>query len=257
MKSLVEERDEPKLQQAESIDVESPRTTPTDRKKELPETEEEEDAMDDEATKAELEKISEASRKFLSETGGPPPPPKKNTYRDPYANAPEMKVASQKGLVGVIGEISEKEKPVEGKSETDSKENGSQISLDLLAQLDDLEAEIMNVLDDTNSFDPSSVVVVSPPKLLPPGPLPVTKPPKPPPSQDETDSAYTRKSKTLPMARSGSSSKEPSPAPLRGERKGSAKSRRSSSDSSEPSPSPRRNTVSSTSPARKRVTNVK
>ena len=239
---MVEERDEPTLQQAQSIDVESPgRNTPTEAKQDSSD----EENMD-EKTKAELEQISQASQKFLAETGGPLP--NKDTYKDPYAHAPEMKVASQKGLSSVIDDISDKENISEAK--TDDKQNGSDSTVDFLAQLDDLEAEIMNVLDDTNSFDPMKVI--APPVESKPAVLPVSKPPKPPVSYDETD--FNKKTKTLPSMRSGSSSKDPSPVPSRGERKGSA---RSSSDSSEPSPSPRRFTVASSSPARKKLHNVK
>lgn len=266
VKSLVEERDEPTLQQAESIDIEISKplgATPTEDKDLTSDTD-----QDVEATKAELEKLSKASKDFLSQTGGPSPQPQE-PYKDPYANAPEMKTASAKGLNAIIDDISPeppvsptpKETIAKTKSETHTTKNGTESANDFLAQLDDLEAQIMDVLDDTSTFDP--MAETTPPK--PPPPMPVSKPPPMPVikpkrtfQNDDTDSVFQdtkQKSKTLPQPRSNSSSREPSPRlPTGGDRKNSA---RSSSDSStEPSPSPRRFTVGG-SPVRKKIVNQK
>ncbi|XP_003385913.1 PREDICTED: epidermal growth factor receptor substrate 15 homolog [Amphimedon queenslandica] len=211
------------------------------------EEEEEEEEVDEEAAKAELEEISRASNKFLSENKNREEVPRE-PYKDPYANAPEMKTASQKGLSAVITDISstgEAPPTVDPQQNGSQGSQGSQSSLDFLAQLEGLEAEIMNVLDDTNSFDPNAP---PPPPENKTKIMPVVQKPS---KVDEPDSPFEKKSYTLPSptkARLGSGGS--GSLLLRTERRGSARS--SSDSSSEPSPSPRRYTVAA-SPARKKI----
>ena len=270
VKSLVEEKDAPILQQAVSVEVdlqEISRTTPTQEKvDEEPITE---NVVNQEEIDAELTEISKASQKFL-ERNSPSPLSAPSQVPDPYVNDPEMKSASIKGLNSVISDISPEppinnvETPtvVDTKTETDTQQtetetstnqNGSQsVDLNFLAQLDDLEAQIMNVLDDTITFDP--MAVVTPPEPPPPAPVLKTEPKSPPKedtrktSLDDTDSVFSEssalksKSMTMPQKRS---SKESSPSEFR--------SHGSSESSSETSPVRRRNTYSGGSPMRRKL----
>ena len=224
-------------------------------------SDDEECVVDEEAAKAELEEISRVSNKFLSENQERETP--RESYQDPYADAPEMKTASQKGLAAVITDISNKETPTQttptetrtqsSQNGSQSSQDGSQSSLDFLAQLEGLEAEIMNVLDDTNSFDPNAAVAPPPNTKHKIMPVVVQKPSKP--HTDEPDSPnYEMKSNTLPSPSKSRVVSKGYSSLLRTERRGSA--RTSSDSSSEPSPSPRRYTVSS-SPVRKKFTNTK
>jgi hypothetical protein len=189
------------------------------------EEEDDEDDEDKEKTLADLDRISKASEKFLSDVKGQIPTIVKQEYV-----APEIKQIPPPAHVEITQLFH-----VEKKGTDVSKDKNE---VDYLAQLDDLEAEILNVLDDTYTTSPPPTTSQPPKDPLPvinKGPLPVINRPPKPPKRDETDSVFT--SKTLP----------PPKMRLSPSKKGKF---RTSSDSSDEK---RRNTVS-VSPSRKKAT---
>ena len=188
VRSLVEEREEPILQQAVSVDVVGSReVTP------MP------DEVEDE-----LDQLAEASSKFLQETGGETDVSQSQgptELEQRFVVDTEMQSAGSKGLPEIIRQISpdqtERNDTVSivkqsqtsptvtqtasalpesqaGKIENQTGQTENQAGEtendsatdDILAQLADLEAEVMDMLDDTNSFEP-------PPVPTPPEPQPV------------------------------------------------------------------------------------
>ena len=267
VKSLVEEKDNPSIQQAEAIEIEIDKQKRTT----TPPLTQEDNPMDGEGEnenmEVELEAISKASQSYLQKHSSSADPtstsaaaPVANKLVENYVQDSGMQLASVKGLNSVISDISPE--PTNGDKGPETKtdqllantESDSQQTTQNKAQgidlsfLDDLEAQVMDVLDDTNTFDPSKI---APP---PEPPKPAKKPelkvqPSPPKRKysDETDSVFSPKmspshSKTLPNRRFN---KDLSPFEVR--------SRVSSESSSEHcSPTHRRNTVGS-SPARRKA----
>ena len=221
VRSLVEEREEPVLQQAISVElVGSREVTP------IPEIEDE------------LNQLEEASSKFLQETGGErevsQQGPTKVEQR--FVVDTEMQSAGSKGLPETIRQMSpdqaerndtvpvikqnqtpEKTENQTGQTEnqtgqTENQAEGAEndpTTDDILAQLADLEAEVMDMLDDTNSFEP--------PPTPKPAPEPTPPPQAPEPVKEErkpVEEADTGKNipvivKTSPPSSSSSSSSSP------------------------------------------------
>ena len=225
VRSLVEEREEPVLQQA--ISVELVEVTPT------PEVEDE------------LNQLEEASSKFLQETGGESEVSQQGPteVEQRFVVDTEMQSAGSKGLPETIRQMSpdqaerndtvpvikqdqtpEKTENQTGQTENHTGQTENQAGQtenqageaendpttdDILAQLADLEAEVMDMLDDTNSFEP--------PPTPKPAPEPTPPPQAPEPVKEErkpVEEADTGKNipvivKTSPPSSSSSSSSSP------------------------------------------------
>ena len=169
----------------------------------------------------ELVAIAKASEKYLEKNGGP-----SSSVTVSGGPAAGTQSASTKGLSSEITR-----EPVttdEGATSSPSKDRSTGITdktgshsqnqaqnqaqgIDL-SFLDDLEAQVMDVLDDTISFDPSKV---APPPEPEKKPVVKTTPPPPPKrkSTDETDSVFVpmspSKSKTLPHKKKMSGDSSP------------------------------------------------
>ena len=167
------------MQQVKSIDIYNKSTEKT--AEDNSDSEEEDDMDRKERFEEELACINKASEKFLSETGSklPASPKPVPVESQAFTNSAEMQAVATKGLSATISDIvpaeantstptpdsgtdtASTEEPshsevFEGsKDDTGQKptENGQALDDDVLAQLNDLEAEIMNVLEDTNSVD--------------------------------------------------------------------------------------------------------
>ena len=183
------------------------------------------DPVEKENMEKELEVIAKATENYLKTNGNSStstaatPSMSNNKVIDEFTDDLSMRSASKKGLNSSITEIipepvkkdKEQSLPKTESKTTTTTQNQSQ-GIDL-SFLDDLQAQVMDVLDDTISFDPTNVPPPPPVpkkpeiKKLPP-PVPVKKT-----STDETDSVFVpmspSKSKTLPHRRSTKDSYSP------------------------------------------------
>ena len=237
------------LHQAESVELVRPPQPPPQPR--LPDDEEE--AEDAEKVMRELDQISETSHHLLSSMGGPLPR-KRQEKPEAFALDTDMKQAAVHGLGEAIKLVSPKptsnsvtnmdrEKPRKPKSSLPSAKHD-----DILAQLDNLEAEMMTVMNDTTSFKPVHAVA---------HPAPV--PEKPPPVPKKTTPTHVKPKEEVdypPFQRHHSASSVGSYGQQhktsKEENNGKADSpSRSSSSSSASSPS-HRGSLALTSPRRKR-----
>lgn len=248
---MVEEHTEPMLHQPESVELVRPPPPPP--RPRLPDEEEEEEDADPEKVMKELDQISETSHHLLRSMGGPLPR-KRQEKPEPFALDANMKQAAVHGLGEAIKMVSpgptsngttnvDIEKPRKPKPSPPSSRQD-----DILAQLENLEAEMMTVMNDTTSFKPVHAIAQ---------PTPV--PEKPPPVPKKTTPTHVKPKEEVdhpPFQRHHSASSVGSYGQQRKTSKEENNGKpdspsRSSSSSSASSPS-HRSSLALTSPRRKR-----
>ena len=208
------------------------------------------DPVEKENMEKELEAISQASANYLKANVSCSTPPINDNSNDeqaPVMTQTDTSTQSQTDTTTQTQSQSDTSTTTQTETDTNTTTQTQSQGIDL-SFLDDLQAQVMDVLDDTNSFDPTKVPPpeqeIKPEITNPPVPVPSTTVPiyKTSSGRDYTDSAAAplspSKSKTLPHKRNKDSY---SPFEIR--------PRKTSDSSTDNIPSYRRNTVGS--PSRK------